>query len=151
MCWAIISLLLLGYDPSAVSLVSEVLLLRWLEIVVDSFRLLKCNIAGLQFVYHLESLGFILSSSLLVLDWFEFFVSFRGFWTLHCTKDKVALFQIRGLSWISANFGLCINSSRIKRLCTLHTFKVFIWISESKLSLLHSLLELLSVFVHVIG
>ena len=108
------------------------------------------NVASLQLVYHLESLGFVLSSSVIILHRFEFFVGFRCIWTLHCSKHKVALFQIWRLSRRAANFSLCIDPGRVKRLCALHPLEVFVWIAESELSLLHSLFELLSVFIHVI-
>ena len=63
---AVISLLLFRNDSSAIALVSEVLLLRRFEIIVDSFLLFKSNVASLQLVYHLESLGFVLSSSVII-------------------------------------------------------------------------------------
>ena len=147
---AVISLLLFRNDPSAIALVSEVLLLRRFEIIVDSFLLFESNVASFQLVYHLESLGFVLSSSVIISYRFEFFVGFRCVWTLHCAKHKVALFQIWRLCRRSANFSLCIDSSWVKRLCALHPLEVFVWIAESELSLLHSLFELLSVFIHVI-
>ena len=74
---AVISLLLFRNDPPAIALVSEVLLLRRFEIIVDSFLLFEMNVASLQLVYHLESLGFVLSSSVIILHRFEFFMSLR--------------------------------------------------------------------------
>ena len=74
---AVISLLLFRNDPPAIALVSEVLLLRRFEIIVDSFLLFKSNVAGFQLVYHLESLSFVLCSSVIISYRFEFFVGFR--------------------------------------------------------------------------